>query len=131
MYEKEEPWFKIYNKLNIPKEINIDDNENLLTFLKTQFEKFRDLPMYENMNKIFTFGEVDKISKSIANFLMEKFDKGDAIAVHMPNIIQMPVAIISILRAEFFATVRTRRSSGRITSFSSTYSLITRINSSP
>ena len=53
----------------------------------------------ENMNKIFTFGEVDKISKSIANFLMEKFDKGDAIAVHMPNIIQMPVAIISILRA--------------------------------
>ena len=99
MYEKEEPWFKIYNKLNIPKEINIDDNENLLTFLKTQFEKFRDLPMYENMNKIFTFGEVDKISKSIANFLMEKFDKGDAIAVHMPNIIQMPVAIISILRA--------------------------------
>lgn len=99
MYEKEEPWFKIYNKLNIPKEINIDDNENLLTFLKTQFEKFRDLPMYENMNKIFTFGKVDKISKSIANFLMEKFDKGDAIAVHMPNIIQMPVAIISILRA--------------------------------
>lgn len=99
MYEKEEPWFKIYNKLNIPKEINIDDNENLLTFLKTQFEKFRDLPMYENMNKIFTFGEVDKISKSIANFLMGKFDKGDAIAVHMPNIIQMPVAIISILRA--------------------------------
>jgi long-chain acyl-CoA synthetase len=99
MYEKEEPWFKIYNKLNIPKEINIDDNENLLTFLKTQFEKFHDLPMYENMNKIFTFGEVDKISKSIANFLMEKFDKGDAIAVHMPNIIQMPVAIISILRA--------------------------------
>lgn len=99
MYEKEEPWFKIYNKLNIPKEINIDDNENLLTFLKTQFEKFRDLPMYENMNKIFTFGKVDKISKSIANFLMEKFDKGDAIAVLMPNIIQMPVAIISILRA--------------------------------
>ena len=32
MYEKEEPWFKIYNKLNIPKEINIDDNENLAEY---------------------------------------------------------------------------------------------------
>ena len=99
MNERAEPWFKIYDKLKIPREISIDDNENLLTFFESRFEKFHDLPMYENMNKVFTFGEVDKISKSIANSLMDKFDKGNVIAVHMPNIIQMPIAIISILRA--------------------------------
>ena len=47
MYEKEEPWFKIYNKLNIPKEINIDDNENLLTFLKIHFT-LASFNMYSN-----------------------------------------------------------------------------------
>ena len=99
MFEKERPWFKIYEKLNIPKEIKIDDSENLVTFLESRLTKFHNLPMYENMQKVFTFGEVDKISKSIANFLMAKFEKGSVIAVHMPNIIQMPIAMIAILRA--------------------------------
>ncbi|MDR2402230.1 MAG: AMP-binding protein, partial [Cytophagales bacterium] len=99
MFGEEQPWFKIYEKLNAFKEIKIDDDENLLTFLASRLTKFEHLPMYENMQKIFTFGEVDKISKSIANFLMGKFEKGSVIAVHMPNIIQVPITIISILRA--------------------------------
>ncbi len=94
-----EPWDKIYQKLKIPPHINIDEGENLVTFLEEHMSKFKDLPMYENMQKVVTFSEVDKISKSIATFLMEKFEKGSVIAVHMPNIIQLPITLIAILRA--------------------------------
>lgn len=99
MNDNERPWFKIYEKLNIPREIKIDDDENLLSFFESKMSQFSNLPMYENMKKVFTYGEVDKISKAIANSLMAKFEKGSVIAIHMPNIIQLPIAIISILRA--------------------------------
>jgi len=47
-----------------------------------------------------TFGEVDEKSKALAAFLQGKgLQKGDRVAIMMPNVLQYPVAIAGVLRA--------------------------------
>lgn len=65
------------------------------------FQEYHDCPMFSNLNTIYTYHEIDKLSGAFASFLINEFHmkKGDRIALVMPNIIQLPIAIIGAIRA--------------------------------
>jgi long-chain acyl-CoA synthetase len=62
--------------------------------------QYADRPAFTSMGKTLTFRDFDAASKTIAGWLQARgLEKGDRVAVMMPNILQNPVIIFGILRA--------------------------------
>lgn len=97
----DKPWLKHYPK-GVPANINVEQYPSLVALIEESFKKYRDLPAYKFMGKTVTFGQVDEQSRAFAAYLQSLgFDKGDRIAVMMPNVPQYPVAVAAILRAGY------------------------------
>ena len=97
---QEYSWLKNYPK-GIPTEINPDSYDSIIDLLETSFKKYGDKTAYENMGKTLTFAEVEKLSAKFADFLQNhtKLQKGDRIAIQMPNLLQWIVAMFGSIRA--------------------------------
>jgi long-chain acyl-CoA synthetase len=62
--------------------------------------RFADRPAFTSMGKTLTFRDFDTASKKVSVWLQAQgLEKGDRVAVMMPNILQNPVVIFGILRA--------------------------------
>jgi len=97
----EKTWLKHYPK-GVPANINVEQYPSLVALIEESFRKYRDLPAYRFMGKTITFGQVDDLSRAFAAYLQAQgFDKGDRIAIMMPNVPQYPVAVAAILRAGY------------------------------
>ena len=95
----EKIWLKNYDP-RIPAEINPDRYSSLVDILEQSVAKYAKNISYINMGKSITFAELDELSKSFAAYLQHSgLQKGDSVALMMPNLIQYPVALFGILRA--------------------------------
>ncbi len=95
----EKPWLQHYPE-SVPQEINPDQYENMLEFLRMGFDEFKTNIAFENLGKGITYQEVDHLSRDFAAWLQfQGFKKGDRIAVQMPNLLQFPVVVFGALRA--------------------------------
>lgn len=93
------PWFSNYPK-GMDFELNPDAYSSLLDLMESGFEKFRDQPAYTFMDKTLSYADIDKKSKDFAAYLQSiGLQKGDKIAVQMPNCSQYPVVLYGSLRA--------------------------------
>ena len=94
------PWLRYYPK-GVPQTINPDAYPSLAALMDEAFKRFADRPAYACMGKQITFAEVDALSRQFASFLQNdlKLQKGDRIAIQMPNTLQYPVAMFGALRA--------------------------------
>ncbi len=94
------PWFDKYPS-GVPTEIDPSRYQSVIELFEESVKQFADLPAYENMGKQLTYGEVDRLSKHFAAFLQEgtSLQKGDRIAIQMPNLLQYPVVMFGAIRA--------------------------------
>ena len=93
------PWLQHYPD-SVPHEINPDEYDNMLEFLRAGFTQYKNNIAFENLGKGMTYQEVDHLSRDFAAWLQFKgFKKGDRIAVQMPNLLQFPVVVFGALRA--------------------------------
>ncbi|QMW02630.1 AMP-binding protein [Spirosoma foliorum] len=94
------PWRRFYPK-GVPYEINPDAYTSLGALLEEGCHRFADRPAYACLGKQITFGELDKLSAQFASFLQNDLglQKGDRLAIQMPNTLQYPVAMFGALRA--------------------------------
>ena len=93
------PWRKFYPK-GVPHEINPDAYPSILELMEEGFQKFAHKSAYACMGKEITYGELDKLSRNFAAYLQSiGLEKGDRIAIQMPNVLQYPVAMFGALRA--------------------------------
>ena len=85
----------------VPAEIDQGEYSSLKDLLETAFQKYRDLPAFTNMGHSISFGELDEMSRYFGAYLQKVagLNKGDRVAVMMPNVLQYPVAVFGILRA--------------------------------
>ena len=64
---------------------------------------------YKFMGKSISFAAVDEASRALAAYLQAQgLEKGDRVAVMMPNVPQYPVAVAAILRAGLVSSTSTR-----------------------
>jgi len=97
----EKIWLKQY-PAGVPAEIDVKQYASLVTLMEESFVKYRALPAYIFMGKSVTFGHVDDASRALAAYLQSLgLDKGDRVAVMLPNVPQYPVAVAAILRAGY------------------------------
>lgn len=96
----ERPWLKHYPD-GIPAQIDINQYASVVAVLEEAFERFRDRPAFSNFGKQISYGQLDELSQHFASYLTGelKLNKGDRIALMMPNVLQYPIALFGALRA--------------------------------
>ncbi len=93
-------WLKSYPQ-DIPAEIDTGEYDSLKDLLERSFHKFKDLPAFTNMGHSISYGELDQMSRYFGAYLQKVagLEKGDRVAIMLPNVLQYPVAVFGILRA--------------------------------
>jgi len=95
----EKTWLKHY-PAGVPAEINTAQYKSLVELIEESFKKYRDASAYKFMGKSISFGQVDDLSRAFAAYLQSLgLEKGDRVAIMMPNVPQYPVAVAGVLRA--------------------------------
>ncbi|MQB03495.1 long-chain fatty acid--CoA ligase [Agrobacterium tumefaciens] len=95
----EKRWLASYPP-GVPSEIPASANTSLVELLEKSCAKFADRKAFSSMGKSLTYRELDIETRAVAAWLQSRgLEKGDRVAVMMPNILQNPVAVYGILRA--------------------------------
>jgi long-chain acyl-CoA synthetase len=93
------PWLESYPE-GVPAEIDFESYQSILDIFEQSCEQYRDQTAYINFGRELTYGELDRLSRDFAAWLQAKgMQKGDRIALMMPNILQYPVALFGAMRA--------------------------------
>jgi long-chain acyl-CoA synthetase len=94
------PWLDHY-PVGVPAEIDLEEYRSIVSVLESSCEKFRDRPAFANFGMSLSYDEIDKASTQFASYLLNdlKLQKGDRVALMMPNVLQYPIAIMGVLRA--------------------------------
>ena len=93
-------WLKHYQP-GVPAEIDVEWCSSVGEIFVEACGKYADLPAFSCLGKVLTYREVDRLSGDFASYLQNhlKMQKGDRIALMMPNILQFPIAMIGAFRA--------------------------------
>jgi len=95
----ERPWLEQYPE-GVPAEIDMSEFDSVVDVIDKSCNEFRDRVAYVNFGAELTFGQVDRHSAAFAARLQAMgLEKGDRIAIMMPNVLQYPVAVFGALRA--------------------------------
>jgi len=94
------PWLAHYPK-GIPAQIDLGAYGSLRDLLTVACGRFADLPAFESMGQAMTYRQLDVASRSFAAWLQKtaRLQRGDRVALAMPNLLQYPVALFGALRA--------------------------------
>lgn len=96
----DQPWIRHLPK-DVPAEINVDQYSSLIDMFETAVAKYADQPAFINMGATLTYRKLEERSRAFAAYLQNelKLQKGDRVALMMPNLLQYPIALFGILRA--------------------------------
>lgn len=93
------PWLASYPQ-GVPAELPAPDYTSLAELLVKSCERFADRKAFSSMGKSLTYRQLEDQTRRIGAWLQQLgLQKGDRVAVMMPNILQNPVATYAILRA--------------------------------
>ncbi len=96
---KQRPWLGQYPK-GVPADIDETQYESLVELLEESFKKNAKSTAYSFMGKDTTFAQTDSLSVAFGAYLQSLgLEKGDRVALMMPNMPQYPIAVAAILRA--------------------------------
>ena len=93
-------WLKQYPE-GIPHSIDVNRYSSIIDLFESSVHKYGDRIAFENMGKGITFKELDSLSADFAAYLQNiaGLEKGDRIAIQMPNLLQYSVAMFGAIRA--------------------------------
>ncbi len=94
------PWLSQYDP-GVPETISLDGFTSLIDIFNSSCHEFADRTAYSNMGAKLSYAEIDELSRQFAAWLQNelKLEKGDRVALMLPNILQYPVALFGTLRA--------------------------------
>jgi len=97
---EQRPWLAHY-PAGVPADIDLDEFAAITDVFDAAVRNYRDKTAFINMGKSISYGELDRLSRDFAGYLLGelKLKKGDRVAIMMPNCLQYPVAILGVLRA--------------------------------
>src|SRR5882762_7436004 len=95
------PWLATYRECGIPAQIDPNVHRSVVHMLEVAMKKYADKPAFRSFGQTLTYADVDRQSRNFAAYLQKKLgvEKGDRIAVMMPNLLAFPIAFLGIIRA--------------------------------
>ena len=96
----ERPWLAHYPE-GVPAQIDTNQYASVAAVVEEAFERFRQRPAFASFGKQLSYGQIDELSRQFAGYLtgVLKLNKGDRVAIMMPNVLQYPIALFGALRA--------------------------------
>ncbi|MEO1963405.1 MAG: AMP-binding protein [Cycloclasticus sp.] len=94
------PWLNSYPK-GVSTDIDISKYSSVVEIFEKSVKEFGDKPSFSNFGKTLSYNEFAQATTSIAAYLQNTLglEKGDRVAIMMPNLLQNPVSIFGVLRA--------------------------------
>ncbi len=95
-----QPWLDNLPE-NVPAEIDSTQYSSLVDLFETAVTKYSDMPAFMNMGATVTYRKLEERSRAFAAYLQNDLglQKGDRVALMMPNLLQYPIALFGVLRA--------------------------------
>src|SRR3990167_6308362 len=96
----EKIWLNQYPP-DVPKEINPDTYSSIVAMIDEAVAQYADRPAFYLLGRTMTFLELDVNSRALAAYFHQilKLQKGDRLAIILPNILQYPLVLMGALRA--------------------------------
>lgn len=94
-------WLKHYPP-GVPADIDTAQFGSLVDLMEESFRKYASRAAYSFMGKDIRYAQVDSLSQALGVYLQGLgMERGDRVAVMMPNLPQYPIAVAAILRAGY------------------------------
>ena len=89
----------------VPADIDPDAYASLKEVIEEALSTYRQQPAFTNMGATLSYAQLDVLSRAFAAWLQQKsgLQRGDRVALMMPNILQYPIALFGVLRAGMVA----------------------------
>ena len=93
-------WLKCYPE-GVHEEIGELPFRNLAEMFRESVKKWPDKIAFENYGTKLSFRRLDELSDDFCSYLQHdlKMEKGERLAIVMPNILQFPVAMLGAIKA--------------------------------
>jgi long-chain acyl-CoA synthetase len=99
----DKPWLASYPDI-VPAQLPPLEYESLAELLEKSCARYASRTAFSSMGKTLSYRELEEQTRKIAAWLQDiGLQKGDRVAVMMPNVLQNPVAVYGILRAGLIA----------------------------
>lgn len=93
------PWLSSY-PVDVPEAVDTSQYASLVQLLDDSFRRYSGGIAYSFMGKEMSYAETDSLSQAFAAYLQGLgLEKGDRVALMMPNVPQYPIAVAGVLRA--------------------------------
>jgi len=94
------PWLASY-PTGVSPTIDVSRYDSVVSIFDESAARFADKPAFRNFGKTIDYAELDRLAHAFAAWLRHEagLQKGDRIAVMMPNLLQYPVVVFGALRA--------------------------------
>jgi long-chain acyl-CoA synthetase len=98
--DRHKVWLASYPE-TVPAQIDTSRYQSLSDLFRACTETYADRPAFENFGTTLSYAEFAQQSRAFATYLQQtlKLNKGDRVAVMLPNILQNPIAVFGILLA--------------------------------
>ncbi len=98
----EKVWLKSY-PCGIPEEVDLDAYQSVTDVFEQAINSYGERPCFSNLGTTLTYNDMDRYTDQLASYLqnLPGMEKGDRVAVMMPNVLQNPISIFAALRAGF------------------------------
>jgi len=95
-------WLESYPP-GIPHEIDVSGYQSVTDIFEQAVQRFGENPCFANLGTTLTYKQMDRYTDQLASYLqgLPGMEKGDRIAIMMPNVLQNPISIFAVLRAGF------------------------------
>jgi len=95
------PWLAAYPQ-GVPADIDPSQYASLVQLMEQAFRDYADRTAYSFMGKDISYAETNALSRQLAAYLQGLgLERGDRVALMMPNVPQYPIAVAAVLRAGF------------------------------
>ena len=94
-------WLGSYPE-GVPADIDPDQYDSLVALMDESFARYAERTAYSFMGKNISYRQTDEDSLALAAYLQSLgLQKGDRVAIMMPNVPQYPVTVAAVLRAGY------------------------------
>jgi long-chain acyl-CoA synthetase len=95
------PWLSAYPE-GVPADLPLQAYPSLVALMRESFDRYGDRVAYSFLGKDLRYAALDQQSQALAAYFQSLgLERGDRIAIMLPNVPQYPVAVAAILRAGF------------------------------
>ncbi|MDT8408504.1 MAG: AMP-binding protein [Wenzhouxiangellaceae bacterium] len=95
----EKTWLEQYPE-GVPEEIDLSEFGSVIDIFEQSCERFADDASFVNFGREISYRELDRQSRAFGAYLQSLgLERGDRVAIMLPNLLQYPIALFGILRA--------------------------------